>query len=174
MGTKRTSALVAKAKRLRIEGLDDRAIAEVLSKEQVAKGGKTISKSAIGLWLGPKSARRDDVRPSAAPAEPVLPAPRPVDEGPMTPEELATWLGVELRQAQVDADACRAARDEPGTSRALRRAAGMASMLQRIHARAGDDGDFVRVRQVDLAAAAEKARSKLHDLVARLADERTR
>ena len=167
MGQKRSPELVTIAKRLRNQG---RTFAEIA--EELSKKGKNISKASIVNWLRePPGASTSSAEPPAAPS---TSSAEPVDETEMTPEELARWLGVELRQARVDAAACRARNDEPGASRALRQAAGMASMLQRIHARAGDDVDFVRVRQVDVAAAAEKARSKLHDLVARLAEKRTR
>ena len=167
MGQKRSPELVAHAKRLRKQGMTFEQVAE-----EVSKKGKKVSKASIVNWLRePAGASPTPSEPSTAPSPPSA---DPIDETEMTPEELARWLGVDLRQARVDADACRAKQDEPGASRALRRAAGLASMLQRIHARAGDDGDFVRVRQVDLAAAAEKARSKLYDLVARMAEERTR
>ncbi|MFI5299488.1 MAG: hypothetical protein ACHREM_15455 [Polyangiales bacterium] len=165
MGQKRTPKLVSIAKRLRREGRSHEAIAEILSRD-----GKSISKASVINWLGDskKSAKRADPTAPTAPSLPV----EPVDESEMTSAEFTTWLGTELRRARAAADACRANVDGVGTGRAMRLAAQLAALMQKQQARTADDGAVVRVNASDVRSAAERARSKMHDLVARLSGER--
>lgn len=92
----------------------------------------------------------------------------------MSPEEFSTWLATQLRLAQVDADACRSKDDQVGAGKAMRLAAQLAALLSKAHARAKEDGDTVRVKISDVAAAAARSRAKLQDLFARLAADRGR
>jgi hypothetical protein len=156
--------MMAKANRMRAEGRSFQEIADELSKD-----GVKVSKAAVVGWLR----LPNEVKAPAKRAPKV--APEPLDEladaPEMTPAEFTAWLTGQLRQAQQSADACRAMDDQPGAGRAMRLAAQLAALLQKQHARTADDGDVVRVKTSDMVAAAERARSKLHDLIARLSGE---
>jgi hypothetical protein len=78
---------------------------------------------------------------------------------------------VALRGAQADADSCRDASDGPGRARAMKLAATLAALLQKSH-RTAEDGDAVRVKAADMAAAAERATAGLRQIAERVTSER--
>lgn len=92
----------------------------------------------------------------------------------MSLEEFGAWLGRELRELQKDAEAARAADDVPGRTRATKLASQLANIMARVQVRAADEGDVVRIKATELQAAGERVRAKVHDLIARLTEERGR
>jgi hypothetical protein len=167
MGQKRTPALVSKAKQLRADG---RSFAEVAA--ELSKGGRSVSKAAVMGWLKESSPAESVSVPPSPPVS--LPQPVPLDRSPMAPEDLTGLLTGLLRQQQELAGKLSAAGDHQAAQRTIRVSAQLATLLQKQQARDDDDGDVLRVRAADVAAAGERARSKLHDLVSRLAEERGR
>jgi len=153
-----TPSVVADVAKRRARGHSFEDIARALG---ISKGS-VVRAEKMAAELPPPSRAR-----AARPAVP--PASAPVAAEEMSPEEFGTWLATQLRLAQVDADACRAKDDQVGASKAMRLAAQLAALLSKAHARAKEDGDTVRVKISDVAAAGERARAKLHDLAARLA-----
>ena len=119
------------------------------------------------------SKRRASVGPDDDPIDDDdKPAADDPDAAEMTPQELARWLASELRRQQKAAKQFSAMADDASAMRSTRVAASLAALLAKMHARDGEDRDTIKLQQSDVAAAAERARSKLHDLVARLASER--
>ncbi len=190
MGQKRSPQLAREVLKLSRAGMSVRDIEAELSRRAAAAGrpGTGPSKSLVAEIV--RDAKRLDARaggaaerpapvpePATAPPSSPEPAAAPVPVDPvvgemMSPEEFATWLAVQLRTAQLDADACRKKNDQPGASRAMRLAAQLAALLSKAHARSQEDGETIRVKISDVGAAASRARSKLHDLAARLAADR--
>ena len=156
MGQKRTPALIAAAKRLRAEGRSYQEVAEALSKP-----GKTVSKAAVIGWLRESPAGSAAVPESRPPVRPAPVGADPVAVGDIGPEELRALLAGELRRHQAEAD--RAMDDgRPGDARqSSRLVAAFTAQLQRIHARADEDVDTVRVRAADMQAAADRAMAGL-------------
>lgn len=167
MGQKRTPAMVAKAKRMRADG---RSYAEIA--EELSKGGQRVSKAAVVSWL------KDPSKASAAspPSAPVVPPEllEPPDETAMPPEDLVGLLTGLLRQQQTLARELTKNGDHSGAQRAARLMTSITAQIQKQQARDDDEGDSIRVSSSEMSAAAERARSKLHDLVSRLAEERSR
>lgn len=160
MGKKRTPALEAKAKSLHAEGRSVREIAELLS-----KGGKSVSPASVHAWLRPAT---DPTPPIAVPppAASAAPAARLGDSDDreavdIGPDELRALLAGELRRHQAEAE--RAMEDgRPGDARqSSRLVAAFTSQLQRIHARADEDVETVRVKVSDMASAGERAVASL-------------
>lgn len=164
---KRTAKRVSEAKRLRAEGRSNREIAEIVS-----KGGTKVTEGTIRNWLGPSSGPAEEPEPAVPPTPPD--PPKPLDVSVMSPDDVVGLLTGLLRQQQESVLVLTSEKDHAGAQRATRVAAQLAALLQKQQAREDVDGDSVRVRGSDLAAAAERARSKLHDLVSRLSEERSR
>lgn len=164
MGTKLTPALMRAAKRMRAEQKTYQEIADELSKR-----GVTVSKTAVINWLRgdvdvPKPERR-----AAAPAPVVVPPPpTPAatdgdedERNEMSPDELGVWLTRQIREAQDSANMAKMAGDISGQARAMRLAGQLATLLDRQHARQGDDGDVIRLKQGDMEAASDRALAML-------------
>ncbi len=178
MGTKRTPALLAEAKRLQSEGRSVREIASMLSKK-----GKTISHMAVQTWLksaatsataAPASTPPVAVPPPAASAAPAARLGDSDDREAVDigPDELRALLAGELRRHQAEAE--RAMEDgRPGDARqSSRLVAAFTSQLQRIHARADEDVETVRVKVSDMASAGERAVAVLRTVADAVAAER--
>jgi hypothetical protein len=164
---KRTKKRVSDAKRLRSEGRSNREIAEILS-----KGGVTVTEGTIRNWLGPVSTPPEDLEEVVPP--PPATSPEPLDESTAAPEEIVGALAGLLRQAKAEALRLKAAGDHTGARQESRLAGYFANLIQKERRRDEDEGDMVRVRPTDITAAAERARSKLRELVARLVEEQAK
>lgn len=170
MGQKRTPALVTKAKRLRAEGRSYVEIAEELSKQ-----GKSISKASVIAWLrdasgptAPPSATSSGPSerleaPVPTPAAPAQEPERPVD---IPPDELRAILADVVRRASRAAAVAEAAGQPVEAARERKIMAVFTGQLQRIHARADEDTETVRVKATDMAAAADRAWSGLEQQAA--------
>ena len=161
MPSKLTNERLDWVRKKRDEGLSDREISR-LSHLLAAKSGgnaRGVSPNTIRKWLD-DSDRAEAEAKAAAGEQLALPAPV-VDDSQMTPEEFSSWLAVQLRQAQAASDAARASGDIVGAQRATKLASTFAALLQKQHARTADDGEVVRVKATDMAAAAERAWSGL-------------
>lgn len=188
MRSKRTPALFAAAKALRIQGLSYAMIAETLaskghrvttstmhdwlSKDAEAQAGFA---AAVGGAAGGEPAPSTPLElPPPVPARAPRSAEEPEGDHRMSLEEFGGWLGRELRELQKDAEAARAADDVPGRTRATKLASQLANIMARVQVRAADEGDMVRIKATELQAAGERVRAKVHDLIARLTEERGR
>ena len=171
MRSKRTPALFAAAKALRIQGLSYAMIAETL-----ASKGHRVTTSTMHDWLskdpeaqagfaaafggapGAEPAPSTPLElPPPAPARAPRSAEEPTDGGPMTPEEFGVWLASQLRELQTAAEEARSAGDGPGRARALRLGGQLAAIMARLQAKSADEGDVVRVRAADIEAASQRA-----------------
>jgi len=171
--------------RLDAEDRTSREIAELL-RRRAKPGQKPPGQSTVFTKIKETKAKGAPIAVAPAPparSERVDPSPSDASAGPsptadspqaaaMTPDEVVRWLSDAIRDCQELAEACKSAGDGPGQARAIRLATQLAAPMARLQARTVDEGDVVRVRQADIAAAAERARSKLHDLVSRFAAER--
>lgn len=175
---KRSPWWLAEALRLNADGRSTREIAEIVG-QRAQKGQKKPSHTSVHGWLkeakgGGTTAGGGLAPPSRPPSSEPEPADEPVDESEMTPQEFARWLTGQLRAQQTAAKRFTAAADLVSAQRATRIATSLAGLLAKVQARDDDGGDMVKIRQSEIDAAAERARSKVHDLVARLAAERGR
>lgn len=174
MAKKWTPALDREALRLDGEGRASREIAEVLSKR-----GKKVSHSLVAAKL---KAAKERAAGAQAPAQavqtpgPTVPAEllAPPDRTPMTPEGLVGHLTGLLRHQEKLVEAMTRDGDHAAAQRATKVAAQLAALLHKQQSRDRDEGEMLRVRASDIASAAERARSKLHDLVSRLTEERSK
>lgn len=134
--------------------------------KKAGKGQKAPSKSTIDRFLNPKAAE--------SPAAP-LPARdlAPLDVAPFAPDALGGLLSGFVRRMTTEAERLLAVGDDVAYQRLAGKIAQLAGTIQRGQARE-EDGDAVRVPVADLAAAGERARSKIHDLIARLSEGRGR
>lgn len=169
MPTKMTAERLAWVKQKHDEGLSDREIAR-MSRVMNPSGG--ISANTVTKWLEVAEKQAAET-PAGQQAQPSMTL-GPLDESPIDPDGLTGMLSGLVRQQRELAEKLMKRGDHIGAQRAIRLAATLATLVQKQQARDEQDGDTVRVRHNDIAAAAERARSKLQDLVARLAAERTR
>jgi len=167
-------ALEIEALRLDAEGRSVREIAVLLSKR-----GKSVSHGLVGAKLKAakeRSAKGATLATAVQPASPAVPPEllEPPDTSAMSPEDLVGLLTGVIRQQATLAQTLTAAGDHSGARAAVKVLAQIATSVQKQQARDDADGEVMKIRATDLAAAAERARSKLHDLVARLSEERSR
>ena len=158
--------------RLDAEGRSSREIAEIL-KRQAKPGQKPPSKSNVfdkvrlAKGIVPAAEPAPPPSPPAPPPEPV-----PLDETPMDPEDLVGLLTGLLRHQSALAQRLAAEQDHQGAQRATRTATSIAVQLSKQQALRADDGETVRVKGSEMAAAAERAAAGLSRLAERVVEER--
>ena len=134
----------------------------------VAKPGQKVpGKSSIAAFVKELS-EGNAVKPPPLPAA----ALEPGDRTPMAPDETVGMLTGFLRQQQAVVEGLTKREDLAGAQKALRQVTMLAALIEKIRRKDEDDGDVVRVKSSEMAAAAERARSKLHDLVSRLSEDK--
>lgn len=181
MARKRAIWWLADAIRLDAEGRTSREIADVLRK-RAKPGQKVPGQSTIFTKLKALKALKAGAAPPPAPAaapevvlEPPAPVqPVPLDASPIPPEGQAGILFGVLRILQARTESAVAENDPGAIDRAIRGITTVANALQKQQAKERDDGEIVKVRATDMTAAAERARAKVHDLIARLIEEQSR
>ena len=178
MPRKRAIWWLADAIRLDADGRTSREIADVLRK-RAKPGQKVPGQSTIFTKLKALKAGAAPPPTTAASPEVVLEPPTPVqpvplDASPIPPEGQAGILFGVLRILQARTESAVAENDPGAIDRAIRGITTVANALQKQQAKERDDGETVKVRATDMTAAAERARAKVHDLIARLIEEQSR
>ncbi len=147
-----------------------RDIALVL-RSRAPNGKKAPSKSTIARFLAPPTENAP-----AAPSAPTAPAlPSEVldpDRTPYSPEDLIRDTAASLRQQRALFRVLMDQNEHARAQQAAKLVGYYTGVLQKLQKADEDDGDAVRVRASDLTAARERTRTKVLDLITRLAQER--